>query len=232
MESKYRKELVKDIVRWDINNWRKMLFYWYPYIKNLGPTVRVLEIGAMDGGLSLFFAMKGCQVICSDQNGPTVLARKIHKKYGVTNRIDYQVIDAKNITYPEDSFDIVCFKSVLGGIGKGNSFDNQKQAVDEMHRVLKTGGKLLFAENLHGSVIHRYLRDCFVKRGDTWRYMTREQLLELLYLFNDVSLNCYGCLAAMGRNEFQKSLLHYVDEILDCILCDDYKYIAFGCAVK
>lgn len=222
---------IDDIIGWDIGSWKHALDVFEKHISaHDGGTV--LDIGARDGGLSLYYALKGFNVICSDISGPLDDALSLHQKYGVQKMIKYLSVDATAIDFPDNRFDIVSFKSVLGGIGRLDSYDRQQQAIAEMYRVLKPGGMMLFAENLVGSALHQYARRKFVRWGKSWRYLSFDEIKELLLPFREIDLKPYGCVAAFGRSEKQRRMLHAVDIILNPLLPADFKYIVFGCAKK
>jgi len=113
-----------------------------------------LDLGARNGGTSLFFALKGLNCVCSDLKGPTEQAKILHKKYNVCELIRYECVDCASIDYPDNTFDIVAFKSVMGSVGANKNFDNINKAFDEIYRVLKSDGILLFCENLRGGFLH------------------------------------------------------------------------------
>jgi len=132
---------LSDIIEWDVVNWSSALQFWEKNSNcNLSHSL-VLEIGAGNGGLSLWLASKGCKVICSDLNDPIQKAYELHKKYQVLNRIEYQVLDATNIPYRE-KFDVIIFKSILGGIGRDGQYELQLKAIFEMYKALKKGGDI------------------------------------------------------------------------------------------
>jgi len=230
-QSTYSTQVLRDIIDWDVATWSRALFFWDRHLGDIAGK-RVLEIGANHGGLSLHFALKGCDVVCSDLDGPPQSAIELHDKYKVKERIQYESINATNITFADSTFDVVCFKSVLGGIGRGDRYDRQQQTINEIHRILKPGGRLLFAENLVASAIHRYVRRKYVPWGKDWRYVTLDELAALMDSFSQVELSAHGFLAAFGRSESQRTLLHKFDTILDSLLIDRVKYVAVGCAVK
>ena len=109
----------KDILGWDVVNWLKALKYWEKYCDLFQQKYLCLEIGSgkSSGGLSLWLALNGNYVICSDLKSPRKCSHPIHQKYNCIYQIEYQSIDAVSIPY-NNYFDIVAFKSDLGGISR------------------------------------------------------------------------------------------------------------------
>jgi SAM-dependent methyltransferase len=142
------------------------LEYWHKNINRNG-ILNCLALGEHNGGLSLWLALMGKQVICSDLENAEKQAMALHERYNVTDKVRYENIDATNIPY-KDKFDIVIFKSMLGGIGKNNNMELQQKVICEIHKALKPGGKLLFAENLRASPLHEFLRKRFISWGRRW----------------------------------------------------------------
>src|SRR5688572_4503524 len=105
-----QKESKKDIVDWDIVNWLKAIKYWENNFPIGNKKHRCLELGANQGGLSLWLASHKNSVLCSDIKSPKKYASVIHKKYDFAASIKYAAIDATNIPY-ENHFDIITFKS-------------------------------------------------------------------------------------------------------------------------
>lgn len=224
-------KFLSDVLEWDVQTWSAALTHWEPWMKG-GARGDALELGARHGGLSLWLAAKGHRVLCSDLRGPTPNAKRLHDRYGASDRIMYAAIDTTRIPCADNSFDLVCFKSVLGGVGYGGRYDRQQRAVAEMHRVLRPGGLLLFAENLRGSFLHRCLRHYCVQWARDWRYLTVAEVPELFSHFGFLHTTCRGVLATLGRSEGQRSLLHRVDRLLEPLLPDRYKYMIAGVAQK
>jgi ubiquinone/menaquinone biosynthesis C-methylase UbiE len=211
---------LEDIVEWDTATWSRALAHG-------------LEIGANRGGLSLYFVAKhGAKMVCSDYVFPEK-AKEFHKKHPWSEgNIEYQAIDALNIPYPDDSFDFVCFKSVLGVIGAGNRFDNIEKTVSEIHRVLKPGGSLFFAENLVGTFLHKASRSIFVPWGNRWRYLTLEEVNQLLKPFSQQKLTATGFFTAFCPNKFGlKRLAARLDTGLNAFP-SNWKYVSIGTAIK
>ncbi|MEZ4890454.1 MAG: methyltransferase domain-containing protein [Crocinitomicaceae bacterium] len=226
-----KRELAKDIIQWDIKSWSKALRYWESQI-DWGKIKNGLELGGREGGLSLWLALKEKDVVCSDLKDVQKSAEKLHIRHNVTSRIIYQDIDATNIPY-ENYFDIIVFKSIIGGIGRNDKHENQQQVFKEIYKALKPGGKLLFAENLIASPFHQQLRKRFVNWGSSWRYVSIEEMKDFLKDFSSIKMQTTGVLGTFGRNEIQRNLLSTVDElILNKVCPNNWKYIAYGVAEK
>lgn len=218
-------------VEWDVRNWSIALDFWLANsTKNLSEC-KVLEIGANFGGLSLWFASKGAQVVSSDFQGGQGIRKEaveLHKASGLIQHIEHEAINMLDIPYTEE-FDIVVFKSVIGAI---NDRDLQKRAIGEMHKALKKNGELFFAENLVASPIHNFFRK-MINRGTTWRYITINEMNEFLTPFSEKSLCTIGFAGTFGRTESQKNLLALGDKIVfERIIPQKWKYIIAGVAQK
>jgi SAM-dependent methyltransferase len=225
------KELTKDIIQWDIKSWSKALSYWEQRI-DWNKIDNGLELGGREGGLSLWLALKGKKTVCSDLKEVQNTAEQLHLRYKITSLIKYQDIDATNIPY-ENYFDIIVFKSIIGGIGSNDNYNIQQKAFNEIYKALKPGGKLLFAENLIASPFHQRLRKRFVKWGSSWRYVSINEMKEFLKDFSTYDIKTTGVLGTFGRNERQRNLLSTIDElILNNVCPDTWKYISYGIAEK
>jgi SAM-dependent methyltransferase len=225
------KELIKDIIKWDIKSWSKALDFWENNI-DWSKVENGLELGGHEGGLSLWLALKGKSVVCSDLKDVKTTAEKLHLRHHVTSLITYQDIDATNIPY-ENYFDVIVFKSIIGGIGRNNNHYIQQKVFDEVYKALKPGGKLLFAENLVATAFHQRLRKRYVNWGSSWRYVTVNEMKDFLKNFASLNIKTTGVLGTFGRNEKQRNALSSIDNlVLNKICPDNWKYICYGIAVK
>jgi SAM-dependent methyltransferase len=221
-------------VQWDVRNWSRALRFWLEVIGPKGlEGAEALELGSRDGGLSLWLARQGAaRVVCSDLEGPADTAHDLHREAGVSKRIEYAPIDARQIGRAE-AFDIVVFKSVLGGIGGVGGLEAQAQAIRSIHESLRPGGQLLFAENLTASPLHVGLRRRFVRWSEHWRYLDAAEVDPLLDPFYSVRSTTFGFVAAFGRNERQRSALARLDVAgLDRAVPRSWRYIVAGVATK
>jgi SAM-dependent methyltransferase len=191
-----------------------------------------LEIGAREGGISLWLALKGYYVLCSDLTQTAELARPLHARYGVEDRITYMDIDATRIPF-ENKFDVVVFKSILGGIGRNDNAELQRRVIRQLYKSLKPGGLLLFAENGRASRLHRFFRRRYTKWGSDWRYLTREEISGFLTPFTSAEIRSTGFAGVFGRNEKQKIFLSWIDKVFfNALVPTSWNYILYGSAVK
>jgi len=225
------KDLKKDIIQWDVRSWSKALSYWEENVA-WDNVQNALELGGREGGLSLWLALKGIKVVCSDLKDVKTTAEQLHIRHDVTSLIEYQDIDATNIPY-ENHFDVIVFKSIIGGIGRNDNYEIQQKVFKEIYKALKPGGKLLFAENLIASPFHQRLRKRYVNWGSTWRYVSIKEMNEFLQDFSSFEIKSTGVLGTFGRNESQRNILSKVDQlVLNTISPSNWKYISYGIAVK
>ena len=221
-----------DSTGWDTYNWGRGISFWNKNIDFNSKTVLELGCGCKNGGLSLWVASKGASdVVCSDYNEPTEQTKSMHKLYNFDTKITYKKISALEIPY-ENHFDIVIFKSMLGGISR-NNIEEVNLCLKQCKKALKPGGKLLVAENLVSTCVHKFTRKTFLKR--TWRYFNANELSAFLEYnnFKVTNREYLGITACFGRSERQRIFLGKLDKILfERILPEEKRYIIFLIAEK
>lgn len=223
---------LEQVVEWDIANWSKALEFWHTHSNKSLTECTALELGSRHGGLSLWLAEQGARVICSDIGLPSEQAYAKHKRFGVSDHIEYADIDATAIPF-NNQFDIVVFKSALGGIGHNGNNANQALALQQMYQALKPGGELWFAENLQASPLHGFLRRRLVDWAGHWNYLSITRMEEYLTPFAQLDYHCVGFLGAFGRSEAQRRALAAIDtHLCDKVLPASWRYIMFGVARK
>jgi SAM-dependent methyltransferase len=150
----------------------------------------------------------------------------------VARRVSYSAIDATRIPY-DGHFDVIALKSVLGGIAAAAGLDSAAQAVREIYKALRPGGRFLIAENLRATRVHMFCRRRLQRRNESeWRYFTIEEMRRLLDDFSSVEYSARGFLGTFGRTERQRAILGRIDRLLHPWLPERLKYIFFGVAVK
>ena len=177
------EEVTQAILEWDVRTWSHALRFWHDRLPSLSGS-RALEIGSRRGGLSLFMAILGARVSCTDLAPPPASARELHVRFGIQDHVHYLAADATRLPFADRSLDLVMAKSVLGGIGAHGRLDRQCAAVAEVHRVLRPGGLFCLAENLEATVVHRFLRRHAVPWGRRWRYPAVAELEDILASFS------------------------------------------------
>ncbi|MCB1095322.1 MAG: class I SAM-dependent methyltransferase [Verrucomicrobiae bacterium] len=227
-------EDLKDVVEWDVATWSRAVRYWGETVSALSsPPQTGLELGARNGGVSCYFASKfGCRMACTDvETSPA--ATELHQRHGVSELISYREVDACSIPWEDCSFDFVVFKSILGVVGARGQRERQAEAMAEIHRVLRPGGRLLFAENLRASRLHQTARHWFVPWGKSWTYVTLEELRELLGVFKSVDLRSTGFSSAfVPKPEFLRTICAAMDDSLLRCVPKNWNYVGYGHAIK
>jgi len=214
---------------WDTTSWSRAMKIWHKHLE-LNRGNYALEIGGRNGSLSLMLAKEyDMKVICSDINNPEETAQILHKKHTTNHKIQYDTVDCTQILYESNHFDIVVFKSVIGALG---SAEKQRLAFQEIQRILKPGGVLLFAENLNSSALHMYLRRKFNTWSAYWRYPELKEIQLFLNKYNFVELNTTGFFAALIKNHFIRGFITKFDHKFEKILPKKLRYIVYGAAIK
>lgn len=223
----------KEAVGWDALTWQRALLFWeQEALPQLPSNACGLEIGAFNGLLCAYFAQKGYRMICSDITAISDETRTFHREKNLDRWIEYETFNAENIPFPDHSFDFIIFKSVLGAIGRNGRKALQQRSVLEMHRVLKPGGMLLFAENLESTVFHRLARRQFKSWGNSWRYVKRSEMNEFLAVFGRIELRSTGFFAAfVPKPLWLKNLISRIDAAC-FFLPERWHYVCYGFAVK
>lgn len=229
--AKLTQEIITDIVEWDIVNWKHALLFWDNHLQKETKSLNCLELGGRRGGPSLWLALNNHTVLCSDYENPKEIATQLHKKYLIQKPITYQAVDGLNIPF-DNNFDIIVFKSILGGISRSGKSENKKKVIDECSKALVSGGKLYFSENLEASWLHKFARKKFIKWGGDWNYLKYSEVNDLFSSFSSVEFKTHGFFGAFGRSEKQRSFLGKIDSLLMPIIPSSKRYIVYGIATK
>lgn len=99
------------------------------------PNSRVLDVAAGNGNASLALARRFC-VVTSTDYVPEMLDKGRSRAEAEDLRIDFEVADAQNLQYSDESFD-----GVISTFGVMFAPD-QRSAASELVRVCKPGGKI------------------------------------------------------------------------------------------
>ena len=127
---------------------------------------KVLELGTGTGGTATLLAKRGASVIGIDLL-PFRLAEAQARaaEHNVAEAVNFALMDAMHLAFPDNTFDFIISKSVL-------VFTDHRQTAKECYRVLKPGGKAIFMENMrHHPGVWLY-RKMFLKYSGKLRYFS------------------------------------------------------------
>lgn len=237
MTAETRQLPVHDIIEWDVLNWSQLIRYWQPVLEQLPKSVKVLAVGERSGGLSLWLALMGFDVVCSDITEPSAKAANLHKQYGVAHKITYSKTDIVNTDEEGEQYDVIIAKSVIGGLkaeradAATRNFAVQQKAIENIHRLLKPGGYFFSAENMQGGVLIRNLRR-ILGRDKGWRHFSYNELKELYKGFALVQTKTFGILPTFFSHRVFNYVTYLINRYLLLFLPAESKYIAFTMAQK
>lgn len=227
----HSKLIKRTALEWDVVTWGRALDFWAKTIREQQfPLQKGLELGARNGGLSWYFSrFYGSALWCTDLAPVSRAAVQLHEESRLSQLIQYEQADALQLPYPENHFDFVVFKSLLGSLGEA---EKQLQAIHEMHRVLKPGGVLFFAENLCGSSLHQWARRRFMPWGTRWRYLTLQELDTFFNIFTAKQLHSTGFFSAfIPKPAFLKNFVAHLDQLC-YFVPQNCRYVGYGFAIK
>jgi SAM-dependent methyltransferase len=223
--------VLRDIIGWDMGNWSRALDFWRGHTA-LPSDGTCLELGCgKQSSLSLWLALLGNRVVCSDSGGVAESIVEAHRRHGVADKVTYADVDARAIPY-RSAFDVIVFKSMLGGIEPA-SLAVARSVISGVYEALKPRGVLLFAENLSSTRLHAFTRRHFAAGKVGWLYFTRLDLEKLTDRFESLELTTFGFAGCFGRSERQRQILARLDAgLLDWAVPQSWHYIGAAIARK
>lgn len=111
-------------------------------LREIGPESRIIDLGAGYGGAARYLAKEyGCSVSCLNiSTAQNERNRQLNREQGLDSLIDVQEGSFEAIPFPDDSFDIVWSQDAI------LHSSNRYQVFEEIRRVLKAGGELIFTD--------------------------------------------------------------------------------------
>ncbi len=101
---------------------------------------RILDFGCGAGETSIYFALKGAKVTAVDISQEMIhVVNQLAEKWKV--EVDAKIIIGEDMDLPENYYDYIFGNGVLHHL-------DRKKAYNEIHRVLKPGGRAVFIEPL------------------------------------------------------------------------------------
>lgn len=114
---------------------------------------RVLDCACGQGRLAIWLALENKDVSAFDFSPSAIkIAQQSAEMSGVGSKIEFAVMDARYLKYEDDCFDIVT------GTGCLHHLIKYPEAIRELARVLKPGGKAVFSEPLAWNPLINILR--------------------------------------------------------------------------
>lgn len=139
---------------------------------------RVLELGCGPGGTAVLLARHGAEVFATDMRIESIEeTHQLAEKYGVADKIQTSVMDARCLAFPDNSFDFIFTKSVL-------IMTDYEPAVKECSRVLKRGGKAVFLENMRHHPIIYIARKLFIRYSRYLNYLSMDDITNITQIFS------------------------------------------------
>lgn len=113
----------------------------------------VLDYGCGKGAYALKLLLAGARVNGIDiaQNYVDASIERIQKAAIDPSRYRFEIMDAHELTFPDNTFDFVVGNGILHHLNLG-------LALSEIHRVLKPGGRAIFREPLGGNPLLKVFR--------------------------------------------------------------------------
>lgn len=106
----------------------------------IGSQSRVLELGCGTGIFTSLLAQTGSDIVAVDIS-PVLLDQAVAKPIvkPIEWRVTFRIEDAERMTFEDASFDVVVGSSILHHL-------DVEQAIGEIYRVLRAGGRMAFGE--------------------------------------------------------------------------------------
>lgn len=179
---------------WNFQNWQEPFLFWKENVGlDLNYKTEVLEIGASSISATVsMFANYGCSCTASyyqDAKGVEEYTSMISRDFALKIATCY--LDIFN---PQQTkkFDIICMKSVLGGLCRHENFVQLNLVLKNIFSLLKPGGYLYLMENCSGTSLHSKLRNYLGAGKNNWHYFKVEKLIDELQNYGRVRFQTFG----------------------------------------
>ena len=153
--------------------------YYLPIFEYILPKMgdltgkKILELGTGTGGTATMLAIRGASVIGIDLlSFRLVEAQERTLQHDVADVVGFSQMDATQLAFPDDTFDFIISKSVL-------VFTEHSETAEECKRVLKSGGKAIFIENMRNHPVVWLYRKLFLKYSRELNYFSIKDINEI-----------------------------------------------------
>lgn len=156
-----------------VNKLRQNITLKYFDKLSLPKTARILEIGCGAGCMSIYLARRGFSVDAVDHSSAMVeLAKRHIKEKGMENRICVAIEDVHELTFDDQSFDLVIALGVMGWL------HDLKKGLIEIRRVLKPGGYAILDSTHAHALLNPFsipFIESFFRARERWAIRNSEQ---------------------------------------------------------
>ena len=154
-----------DLLLWWEDFYLPVFEYVLPKMGNLEGK-KVLELGTGTGGTATLLAKRGASVIGIDLLPFRLAEAQVRAaEHNIAETVNFALMDARHLAFPDNSFDFIISKSVL-------VFTDHSHTAKECYRVLKPGGKAIFMENMRYHPAVWLYRKMFLKYSGKLRYFS------------------------------------------------------------
>lgn len=166
-------------------------FFYHELINKNVKGKRVLEYGCGPGSASFELAGNGASVTAIDISEVAIdLTRKQAAEEGL--KIECLVMDAENLKFADNSFDLICGSGILHHL-------DLKSSYREINRTLKPNGKAVFFEPLgHNPVINLYRKLTPKMRTDDEHPLLMSDIKLAESYFEEVQVNHFNLTSTLS----------------------------------
>lgn len=195
--------------------------------------LRVLDYGCGNGWLSIRFAKSGAKVWGIDISEELISkASKWAKSEGLSENITFKEMAAENLSFQDEHFDLIIGSAILHHTDIGIAIEN-------INRVLTSGGRALFIEPMNQNIALKIWRKLTpLRRSPTEKALDHNdlKLIQQTFLnarytfFSFTSIFTEGLILVFPKNKFI-IFLNYLMEKLDNLVLRLFPSLGKYCAV-
>ena len=123
--------------------------YYFRSFKKFKKKIKLLEIGAGTGENTSRILEMSFNVCATDISPKSVEA--MNKKFTKYKNFSSKIADMEKLPFKNESFDIICSAGSL-------SYGDKNLVMNEIYRVLKLDGAVIFLDSLNNNPIYRFNR--------------------------------------------------------------------------
>ena len=173
-------------------------FYYvkhYSYMAKLKPS-EILDVACGSGFLSVLLARFGHKVHAVDISGKSIeYAQELVKVNNQANNITLERMDVCNLTFNDNTFDVVTGENVVHHIIKYNG------ALENLYRVLKPGGVAIFWEPFKFNPMINIMRaiNVRIRNHEGEAFLGKSDLEKIELLFDEVIVTQRSVVYVLSR---------------------------------